>query len=74
MYSMLEYKGYHASVAYDAENKIFVGEVVGIADSLNFHGTTTENLNEVFEQCIDNYLMLCEKIGKTPDRKVQQNV
>ena len=28
MSSMLEYKGYHASVEYDAEDNIFVGEVI----------------------------------------------
>ena len=38
MSSMLEYKGYHATVEDDAEEDIFVGEVLGIADSLNFHG------------------------------------
>ncbi len=41
----------------------------GISDSLNFHGTTVSELKEMFEQCIDNYLDLCEKIGKTPDKE-----
>lgn len=69
MNSMLEYKGYHASVEYDAEDNIFVGEVFGITDSLNFHGTTVDELKEMFAQCIDNYLELCEKIGKSPDKE-----
>lgn len=69
MNSMLEYKGYHASVEYDAEDNIFVGEVFGIADSLNFHGTSVTELKEMFEQCIDNYLDLCKKIGKSPDKE-----
>lgn len=69
MNSMLEYKGYHASVEYDAEDNIFVGEVFGITDSLNFHGTSVTELNEMFKQCIDNYLDLCEKIGKNPDKE-----
>ncbi len=69
MNSMLQYKGYHASVEYDAEDEIFVGEVFGIADSLNFHGTSVGELKEMFEQCIDNYLELCEKIGKEPDKE-----
>ncbi len=69
MSSMLEYKGYHASVEYDAEDNIFVGEVFGINDSLNFHGTSVDELKEMFEQCIDNYLDLCEKIGKKPDKE-----
>ena len=69
MNSMLEYKGFHASVEYDAEDNIFVGEVFGITDSLNFHGTSVTELKEMFEQCIDNYLELCEKIGKNPDKE-----
>ncbi|MBQ9990510.1 MAG: type II toxin-antitoxin system HicB family antitoxin [Lachnospiraceae bacterium] len=69
MNSMLEYKGYHASIEYDAEDNIFVGEVFGITDSLNFHGTSVTELKEMFEQSIDNYLELCEKIGKSPDKE-----
>lgn len=69
MNSMLEYKGYHASVEYDADDDIFVGEVFGIADSLNFHGTSVEELKKMFEQSIDNYLDLCQKIGKNPDKE-----
>lgn len=69
MNSMLEYKGYHATIEYDAEDNIFVGEVFGITDSLNFHGTTVAELKEMFEQCIDNYLDLCAKTGKNPDKE-----
>ena len=69
MNSMLEYKGYHASIEYDAEDNIFVGEVFGITDSLNFHGTSITELKEMFEQSVDNYLELCEKIGKNPDKE-----
>ena len=35
---MLEYKGYHAKVSFDEEDALFIGEVFGINDSLNFHG------------------------------------
>ena len=69
MSSMLEYKGYHATVEYDAEDDIFVGEVFGIADSLNFHGTSVEELKAMFRQSIDNYLELCKQIGKNPEKE-----
>ena len=67
--SMLEYKGYHASVEFDAEDNIFVGEVFGITDSLNFHGESVDELKEMFAQCIDNYLEICEQIGKQLDKE-----
>ncbi len=44
--SIIEYKGYHASIEYDAEDNIFVGEVVGITDSLKFHGTSADEVKE----------------------------
>lgn len=69
MNSMLEYKGYHASVKYDADDNILVGEVFGITDSLNFHGTSIKELEKMFHNSIDNYLELCEKIGKIPEKE-----
>lgn len=69
MNSMLEYKGYHATIDFDADDDIFVGTVFGIADSLNFHGSSIPELKKMFEQCIDNYLELCEKIGKAPEKE-----
>ena len=69
MNSMLEYKGYHAVVEYDADDNIFVGEVFGIKDSLNFHGASVDELTRMFHQSIDNYLDLCVKIGKDPDKE-----
>lgn len=64
MSSMLEYRGYHASIEYDAEDDILVGEVFGIADSLNFHGESVNEVKEMFKQSIDNYLLLCKKNRK----------
>ena len=69
MYPMLEYKGYHASIDFDAEDEILVGEVFGISDSLNFHGTSIAEIKDMFHQSIDNYLELCEKIGKNPEKE-----
>ena len=69
MASMLEYKGYHATVDFDAEDNLFVGEVFGLSDSLNFHGASVEELNSMFHQSVDNYLSLCQKIGKNPDKE-----
>ncbi len=69
MNSMLEYNGYHATVVYDAEDELFVGEVFGISDSLNFHGSSVDELKQMFANCIDNYLDLCKKLGKEPQKE-----
>lgn len=69
MSKMMEYKGYHAQIEYDNEDEIFVGKVFGITDSLNFHGTSVSELEEMFHQSIDNYLEMCAAAGKTPDKE-----
>ena len=66
---MMKYKGYRATIAYDEDDKIFVGEVFGVADSLNFHGTSISELEESFHNCIDNYIDLCAQVGKEPEKE-----
>ena len=69
MSKMMEYNGYHAEIEYDNDDQIFVGKVYGIVDSLNFHGRSVTELEEMFHQSIDNYLAMCAAAGKTPDRE-----
>ena len=66
---MMEYKGYHASIRYSDEDKLFVGEVIGINDSLGFHGSSVDELEQMFHQSIDNYLDMCAEFGKAPDKE-----
>ena len=63
-YDMMKYKGYKASISYDEEDRIFVGEVLNIIDSLNFHGNSIDELEKSFHNCIDNYLDRCASIDK----------
>lgn len=69
MANMMEYKGYHAKIEYDPDDNILVGKVIGIADSLNFHAQSTDELVSMFHQSIENYLELCERIGKSPEKE-----
>lgn len=69
MNSVLTYKGYHAVINFDADDDILVGEVVGINDSLNFHATSSKEIVKVFHDSIDNYLALCKKIKKNPEKE-----
>jgi predicted HicB family RNase H-like nuclease len=52
----MEYKNYHAKIEFDEEDNIFVGQVLGINDSLNFHGSSVSELQEAFNDSIENYL------------------
>ena len=53
MNRMMEYRGYHAQIDYDADDALFVGKVYGITDSLNFHGTSVQELEDMFHQSVD---------------------
>lgn len=65
----MEYKGYHAKIGYSEKDKLLVGEVIGINDSLFFHANSVEELEETFHQSVENYLQMCEEFGKKPDRE-----
>jgi predicted HicB family RNase H-like nuclease len=69
MVKAMEYKGYHARLEYDADDRCFVGEVIGINDVIVFSGTSTEELEGAFRESIDGYLDMCIRQGKTPDKE-----
>ncbi len=69
MNNCMEYRGYHAAISFDADDGIFVGSVLGIADSLNFHGENVAELTDAFHSCVDSYLDFCREMGKTPDKE-----
>lgn len=62
------YKGYQAKVEFSAEDSLLVGEVIGVADSLNFHTESVHEVESVFHQCVDDYLEFCQKVGKVPEK------
>ncbi len=66
---MMKYKGYRATIAYDENDKIFVGEVFGITDSLSFSGISISELEESFHNRINNYIDLCAQLGKEPEKE-----
>jgi predicted HicB family RNase H-like nuclease len=65
---MLTYNNYSGIVEYDADGKIFTGEVIGLKDVITFQGRTADELERSFRESIDFYLELCAKDGIHPDR------
>ncbi len=64
----MEYKGYHAAVRFSDEDDLFVGEVIGLNDTLAFHGASVQELTDMFHQSVDNYLEMCREFGKEPEK------
>ena len=67
--SLMEYGGYHAKIEFDTEDQIFVGHVLGINDSVNFHGRSVDELARELENAVSNYLEYCKQAGKEPERE-----
>ena len=66
--SMMEYKGYHASMDYDTEENVLVGEIFGINDVVFFEGKDLEEFRIMFETSVDDYLKMCEEFGDKPNK------
>ena len=65
----MEYKGYRGAVRYSAEDRVLHGRILGIEDVVSFEGADVEDLEKAFHEAVDDYLRLCEKLGRDPDRE-----
>jgi len=66
--SSMTHKGYSARVEYDDEDGLFVGHIAGIRDRVGFHSDTVDGLRAAFREAVDDYLELCERVGKAPQK------
>ena len=65
---MMEYKGYFGIVEYDAEAKLFHGEVINTQDVITFQGTSVVEIEEAFRESVEDYLGWCEEDGVEPEK------
>jgi predicted HicB family RNase H-like nuclease len=69
MKNILNYKGYTGSVVFDADDKIFHGRVLGLSSALiGFEGATVAEIEKDFRDAVDDYLTMCTKQGKVPEK------
>ena len=64
----LSYKGYTAKIEFDPEDNILFGNIIGIRDTVGFHGETVAELKVAFQEAVDFYLESCAKSGRTPNK------
>lgn len=64
----LTYNGYSARVEFDAEDRVFVGHIVGIRDIVGFHGESVTELESAFREAVSDYLAACKKLGQSADK------
>ena len=70
----MNYKGYFAKVEFDAEDRIFIGHIIGIRDVVGFHGESVEELERSFREAVDNYLEACKKLDQKPNKPYSGNL
>ena len=64
----MEYKGYFGAVEYDAEAKIFHGDIINIRDVITFQGKTVNEIEKAFKESINDYIAWCEEEGVEPEK------
>ena len=67
-YIMMEYKGFLGTVEYDAEAKIFHGDIINTRDVITFQGTTVKEIEKAFRDSINDYLAWCKEEGVEPEK------
>jgi predicted HicB family RNase H-like nuclease len=71
---ILNYRGYLATIEFDADDLIFVGRVAGLNDVVGFHADTVDGLIEAFHEAVDDYLETCAELGKEPEKSYSGKV
>ena len=54
MINFMSYKGYAASMVFDAEDKVIVGRVQDIDDIISFHGESVAEFESNFHAAIED--------------------
>ena len=69
--NMIEYKDYCGSVEYSDEDECFFGKIIDIPDLVTFEGNSISALKKSFHEMVDDYIIQCENLGKTPLKKYE---
>lgn len=65
--SRLYYKGFRSDIYYSAEDQLLCGIIDNIKDLVSFHSESATGIVREFHQAVDEYLELCDEIGRTPE-------
>jgi predicted HicB family RNase H-like nuclease len=73
MKDLLKYREFLGTVHYSAEDEVFYGKLVGVADLVTFEGSTVKELKKSFIEAVDDYIEICESIDKSPHKSYRGN-
>ena len=55
-------------VEYDAQAKVFHGDVINTRDVITFQGITVNEIEKAFKDSVDDYLTWCAEEGVEPEK------
>jgi predicted HicB family RNase H-like nuclease len=64
----MKYKEYEAIIEYDEKDRLFFGRVINIKDIIVFDGLSVDELEQSFQDVIDEYLADCQALKKPPEK------
>lgn len=68
MSNLLSYKNYNGTVEYSREDSCLYGKVIGIKSLLSYEGESVQELEQDFQNVIDEYLSDCEDRNVKPEQ------
>lgn len=68
MSNLLSYKNYNGTVEYSKEDHCLFGKVIGLKSLLSYEGNSVQELEEDFQNVIDEYLFDCEERNVVPEQ------
>jgi predicted HicB family RNase H-like nuclease len=71
--NVLTYKRYSARVEFNAENGLFVGQIAGINDIVDFHGISVDEFKAALGAQLSGK-SLAEGADETPDREASSEL
>lgn len=71
---MMKYNGYAGQVTYDSKARVFYGEVIGLNYVITFQGRSVEELEQAFQDSVDEYISWCRESGEKPEKPYSGNL
>lgn len=64
--STLQHKDFIGVFNYIEDEEILFGKLEGITDLVTFQGQSVSEIKDAFEEAVEDYIELCEEVGKKP--------
>jgi predicted HicB family RNase H-like nuclease len=65
---MINYKGYIGYFAFDETTNMFYGKVTNTHELITFQGKSVREIQETFQDAVNEHLKWCKKYGKKPEK------